>query len=618
MLENIKSPGDVKRLTMKEKYALSDEIREALLEIVSETGGHLASNLGFVETTVALHSVFDAPKDKIIFDVGHQAYAHKMLTGRLAQMRTIRKKDGLSGFTRKNESEYDVNCSGHASDSISIALGMARANKLRNEEGHIVCVLGDGALTGGMCYEALNDAGHTNTPMIIVLNDNAMSISSNVGAMSRHLTNMRQSNVYRQFKQKVRRILEKIPRMGERVMRVISKIRNILKSLFINDLFFDALGIEYLGPVDGHDIRELERVFERAKKYDEPVLIHVVTKKGRGYALAEDEPEHFHGVQPFDTRSGEVKKVSGKSAGAIAVKKLIDLAEKDKRITAVSAAMLKGTGLDVFEKAYPDRTFDVGIAEEHAVTMAAGLALGGMKPYVAIYSTFLQRSYDQIMMDVCLNNAPVTFLIDRAGLNGADGETHQGIFDIAYLKTIPNLIIASPSDTSELEKMIELSAKVNQPMAIRYPRSLNSGAGSEDFAIGQWRLAAKGDDITLIASGRMFEIAFEVRKKLAGMNISAALVDARFVKPMDEKMLDEIANSDSPVLVLEDGIIEGGMGEEILRKLKTRRFTEKVELIGAEDAFIAHASVSEQTKDNHMDADSAVMRALKALGKEIK
>lgn len=618
MLLDIKSPADVKRLTMDEKYALSEEIREALLDIVSETGGHLASNLGSIEMTVALHSVFDVPKDKIVFDVGHQAYTHKMLTGRFDRMRTIRKKGGLSGFPRREESEYDANCAGHASDSISLALGMARARKLKNADHHIVCVVGDGALTGGMCYEALNDAGHTKTPMIIVLNDNAMSISTNVGAMSKHLTNMRQSNAYRQLKQTIRRMLERIPRMGKPVVRILSKIRDVVKSLLINDLFFDALGIEYLGPVDGHDIEEMERVFERAKLYDEPVLIHVVTKKGRGYSYAEDEPEQYHGVQPFDMQSGEAKKASGMSAGAIAVKKLIDLAEKDQRIVAVSAAMLTGTGLDAFEKAYPDRTFDVGIAEEHAVTMAAGLALGGMKPYVALYSTFLQRSYDQVMMDVCLNNAPVTFLIDRAGLNGADGETHQGIFDIAYLRTVPNLIVAAPADTAELVRMIDLSAEIDSPMAIRYPKSLATSESGKVFALGQWERITAGGDITLIAVGRMVETALEAGKMLSASGVSASVVNARFIKPMDEKMLDEISASGAPVIVLEDGIVEGGMGEEIMKKLRERDCQATVDFIGAPDAFIAHASISEQSKDNHMDAESAVMSALKALGKETK
>lgn len=615
MLENIKSPADVKRLTMDEKYALAEEIREALLDIVSETGGHLASNLGSVEITVALHSVFDAPKDKIIFDVGHQAYAHKMLTGRFDRMRTIRKKNGLSGFPRIEESVYDTNCAGHASDSISLALGMARAKQLNKEKNHIVCVVGDGALTGGMCYEALNDAGHTKTPMIIVLNDNAMSISTNVGAMSKHLTNMRQSSAYRQLKQKIRSMLEKIPRMGKPVMRLLSKIRDVVKALLINDLFFDALGIEYLGPVDGHDIKEMERVFERAKLYEEPVLIHVVTKKGRGYSYAEDEPEHYHGVQPFDMQSGEAIKASGVSAGAIAVGKLISLAEKDRRIVAVSAAMLSGTGLDAFEKVYPERTFDVGIAEEHAVTMATGLALGGMKPYVALYSTFLQRSYDQVMMDACLNKAPVTFLIDRAGLNGADGETHQGIFDIAYLRTIPNLIVATPADTSELVHMIDLSAGIESPMAIRYPKSLAASDQNKSFEIGQWERISEGSDITLIAAGRMVNTALEAAEKLSDAGVSASVVNARFIKPMDEKMLDEIASSKEPVIVLEDGIVEGGMGEEIMRKLRERGFSAAVDFIGAPDAFIAHASIAEQSKDNHMDAKSAYECALKALGR---
>ena len=618
MLEWIKSPADVKRLSKSERQALSEEIRSEMLDIVSETGGHLASNLGSVELIIALHSVFDTPKDKIVFDVGHQAYAHKMLTGRFNQMRTIRKKGGLSGFPRIEESEHDANCAGHASDSISLALGMARAASLQKEDKHIVCVVGDGALTGGMCYEALNDAGHTKTPMVIVLNDNAMSISSNVGAMSKHLTKMRQSNAYRHFKQNFRQTLEKMPRMGLPVVRVLSKIRDVLKSLLINDLFFDAMGIEYVGPVDGHDIEEMIRVFERAKMYDEPVVVHVVTKKGRGYTLAEDEPEAYHGVQPFDTKSGEAKKTGGKSAGAIAAKKLISLAESDDRIVAVSAAMLKGTGMEAFEKAYPERTFDVGIAEEHAVTMAAGLALGGMKPYVAMYSTFLQRSYDQVMMDVCLNNAPVTFLIDRAGLSGADGETHQGVYDIAYLKTIPNLVIASPADTGELNGMIELSHHMNQPMAIRYPKALKASDNEKKIECGKWERIHHGKDVLIIAAGRMVDIALDARRILQEKGVSSGVVNARFIRPMDETMLRDVSKINSPIIVLEDGVVSGGMGEEIMRKMQSYGFNGEICLIGAPDAFISHGSVDEQTRDNHMDALSVSMCALKALGKEQK
>lgn len=616
MIENIHSPGDLKKLSKDQKAALSDEIRNLLLDIVSETGGHLASNLGSVEMTIALHSVFDAPEDKIIFDVGHQAYAHKMLTGRFDSMRTIRKKGGLSGFPRIEESIYDANCAGHASDSISLALGMTRANEILKKDTHVVCVVGDGALTGGMCYEALNDAGHTKTPMIIILNDNAMSISSNVGAMSRHLTKMRQSSAYRTFKQKIRRMLEKMPRMGVPVVRFLSKIRDMVKSLLINDLFFDALGIEYIGPVDGHDIDEMERVFERAKAYDEPVLIHVVTKKGRGYTKAEDAPDHYHGVQPFDMLSGEAKTAGSISAGAIAVKELIKLAKENHKIAAVSAAMLQGTGLDAFNKEFPERTFDVGIAEEHAVTMAAGLALGGMKPYVALYSTFLQRSYDQVMMDVCLNNAPVTFLIDRAGLNGADGETHQGIFDIAYLRTVPNLIIASPADCTELVRLIDISEKTDAPFAIRYPKSLPMGEGEKKFELGQWSIEKDGRDLTVIASGRMVDIACTAAGLLKEKGVSASVINARFICPMDMDSLDEVFKKNAPVITVEDGIIEGGMGEEIMRILKDKGFKQKIELVGAPDAFIAHASISEQTKDNRMDAESICLLGLRVLGKE--
>ena len=446
MLDELRSPLDLRALTEDELSALADEIREVLIRVVSSQGGHLASNLGAVELTIALHCVFEAPKDKILFDVGHQAYVHKLLTGRYRQFSTLRQKDGISGFPRIQESKYDAFGTGHASTAISAALGMARAYHMQGEKRHVVAVVGDGALTGGMCYEALNDAGSAGVPLIVVLNDNTMSISPNVGALSGYLTNLRQSGVYRSMKRVLRDTLQHIPLIGAPLARLLEWLRDALKAALINGKFFEALGLEYYGPIDGHDIARMRETFERAKQAEGPVLIHVVTQKGKGYIPAEDRPDQFHGVAPFyvEPASGTV------SSGKLAAEYLAERAKTDGRIAVITAAMPDGTGMSAFAKIYPKRFFDVGIAEEHAVTMASGMALAGMRPFVCIYSTFLQRAYDQIMMDACLNRAPVVFLLDRAGLTGPDGETHQGIFDLSYLRQMPELVVASPRDAGDL------------------------------------------------------------------------------------------------------------------------------------------------------------------------
>lgn len=616
MLKDIHSPADLKRLNAAEREKLAAEIRDELVRTVSQTGGHLASNLGAVELTIALHTVFDAPKDKILFDVGHQAYAHKMLTGRFERMNTLRQMDGLSGFPRIDESEYDPNSAGHASDAISLALGLARARDLRGENHSVVAVVGDGALTGGLCFEALNDAGQSKTRLIVVLNDNEMSISRNVGAMSAHLTHMRQSSVYRAFKQSVRNALNRMPRFGNRIMNVLTRMRDSLKLLFINDTFFDSLNVEYIGPIDGHDTREMMRVFEQAKKYDEPVVIHVVTKKGRGYAHAEDHPDRYHGVAPFIIESGETRSSAGSSSGTVAAEELITRARTDGRVMCLSAAMLGGTGMDAFQKEFPDRCIDVGIAEEHEITLSAGLALGGMKPYAAVYSTFLQRAYDHVMMEACLNRAQVTFLIDRAGLNGADGETHQGVFDIAFLRAVPGLVVASPSDTGELRSLIRLSFDVNGPMAIRYPKSLPDSKDVPKLEIGRWIRKREGDSVALVASGRMVSEATHAAEILEKRGVSAAVYDALFIKPFDGEAVSEIADRYSFVVTMEDGVVAGGFGEGIAREICGRNACVKVRNVGVPDRFIPHASVQQQTKLCNMDADSVAALVLDALGKD--
>ena len=613
-LEKINDPTDIKKLNIKELKALAEELREEIIKVVSDRGGHLASNLGMVELTIAMHYVFDAPKDKIVFDVGHQCYAHKLLTGRYQAFQNLRGQGGASGFPQMEESEYDAFTAGHASTAISAALGMARTRDIMHGDFNVVALVGDGALTGGMCYEALIDAGQNGTPMIVILNDNAMSISPNVGAMSGYLNGLRQSVTYRGVKRGIRRGLSRIPHIGMPVFRFLEKIRDFLKSLFLDGKFFDALGFEYIGPIDGHDLKHMIRILKRAKDAQEPVLIHAVTQKGRGYRPAEDHPDQYHGVAPFLIESGEAREGSGISMGRIAAKQLSELAENDIRICAVTAAMPMGTGLDVFGEAHPDRFFDVGIAEEHAVTMAAGMASQGMKPYVGIYSTFLQRAYDQIAMDVCRNSLPVTFLVDRAGLVGGDGATHQGVFDLSFLRSIPNLVVASPRDVRDLKKLMSLSAELDGPMAIRYPKSgedLGPGMQSQrDFKIGEWELLSAGNDVMIFAVGRMVQLAMQASIELMGKGVSAGVVDARFVKPMDEALLSEQARRAKLVVTVEENVLSGGFGEGVLDALSRVGIDRPVLTLGVPDRFISHARTSLQLEECGLSALQIARRVL--------
>ena len=598
-LENINDPSDIKKLNIKQLRVLAEELRTEIIKVVSDRGGHLASNLGMVELTLAIHYVFDAPEDKLVFDVGHQCYAHKLLTGRYQGFQKLRGKGGVSGFPQAEESEYDAFTAGHASTAISAALGMARTRDIMGGDYSVVALVGDGALTGGMCYEALNDAGQSGARMIVILNDNAMSISRNVGAMSNYLTGLRQSVTYRAIKRGIRRGLNRIPHVGMPVFRFLEKVRDFLKSLFVDGKFFDALGFAYIGPIDGHDIKHLIRVLRRARdsRDPEPVLIHAVTQKGRGYTPAEEHPDEYHGVAPFLVESGEARKSGGIAMGQVAARQLAELAENDIRICAVTAAMAGGTGLDVFGEAHPQRFFDVGIAEEHAVTMAAGMASQGMKPYVGIYSTFLQRAYDQIAMDVCRNGLPVTFLIDRAGLVGGDGATHQGVFDLSYLRSIPNLVIASPRDVRDLKKLVALSATLDQPMAIRYPKSgEDMGPGIQaqrDFGIGEWELLSSGD-VMIFAVGRMVQLAMQATIELMGKGVSAGVAHARFIKPMDERLLTEQAAKAKLVVTVEENVLAGGFGEGVLDALSRAGIETPTLCLGVPDRFVSHASTAEQ------------------------
>ena len=614
MLEQIREPSDLKKLNVRQLKQLAAELRDEIIQVVSDRGGHLSSNLGMVELTLALHYVFDAPDDKLVFDVGHQCYAHKLLTGRRTAFRRLRQRGGASGFPQAEESEYDCFTAGHASTAISAALGMVRAREIMNDDYDVVAVVGDGALSGGMCYEALNDAGRSNTRMIVVLNDNAMSISRNVGAVSKYLTGLRQSRSYRAFKRGVRRGLEKIPGVGMPVFGFLEKLRDAVKSLFVDGKFFETLGFRYIGPIDGHDIKHLIRVLKRAREDNEPVLIHVVTLKGKGYRPAEVHPDQYHGVAPFEVESGESRKEKHALNGRIAAAQLSDMADTDVRICAVTAAMSGGTGLEVFEQAHPERFFDVGIAEEHAVTMAAGMAAQGMKPYVAIYSTFLQRAYDQIAMDVCRNALPVTFLIDRAGLVGADGATHQGVLDLSYLRQLPNMIVAAPRDVRDLKKLIALSRTVDAPMAIRYPKNGDDmGPGIQtqgEIRLGKWELLSAGEDVMMFAVGRMVPLAMQAAIELLGKRVAAGVADARFVKPMDEEMLLRQARSAKLVVTLEENAVAGGFGEGVLEVLAREGVSVPVMTLGVPDRFIAHGTVQQQLEACGLSANTIATRVL--------
>ena len=609
MLENITAPKNLKGLSKPQLKTLAEEIRAKIISTVSENGGHLASNLGDVELTLALHIAFDAPEDKIIFDVGHQCYAHKLITGRYNAFDTLRQQNGISGFTRRDESEYDTVSAGHASDAISLATGIARARDLNGQGFNVCAVLGDGALTGGMCYEALNDLGHKKTRLVIVLNDNEMSISKNVGAMSKHLTLMRQSGFYRSAKQRVRDFFSRLPKGGRMLTNLFRNFRDAVKKFVIDDTFFNSLDIEYLGPIDGHDIGSMVKVLKKTKEYDRPVVVHVVTQKGRGYKPAESSPEKFHGAAPFYIDSGKAKNSAELSCGGIAAEYIAELAKTDKSIACVSAAMLEGTGLKRFNDAYPERCFDVGIAEEHAMTLAAGLALGGMHPFLALYSTFLQRAYDQLIMNGALNHVGLTLLIDRAGLNGEDGETHQGIFDIALLNTVPDIFICSPSNQNQLKRLIDLSFKTDVPFAIRYPKRLPKGENIP-IVLGKWIRLRSGQDAEIAASGRFVSVALKCAQMLKQRDINVGVADALFLKPLDTDFISGCVRSKVPVITIEDGIIAGGFGEAVKRSIETLGGTNRVLTLGVPDKFIKQAKVEEQIHALRLDAQSITDRII--------
>ena len=615
ILDKVNKPKDLKKLNYKEKDELAKELREKVIKTVSENGGHLASNLGVVELTIALHSVFNTPEDKIIWDVGHQTYVHKILTERKNKIDTLRKLGGLSGFPKVKESKYDCFETGHSSTSISAALGMARARDLKKEDNEVIAVIGDGALTGGMALEALNDVGNSKTKVIIILNDNEMSISKNVGGISRFLTKVRTKKFYKKSNNIVRKGLEKVPKVGPAIIIFARRVKYSLKQLVIPKMFFENIGIKYLGPVDGHDIERLEWILKLAKKETEPVLVHIITKKGKGYKPAEENPDKFHSTSSFDIETGKSKKTKKTDYSKIFGDKLVELAKKDDKIVAITAAMADGTGLTNFKKEFPNRFFDAAIAEQHALTMAAGFARAGMKPVVPIYSSFYQRGYDQVIHDICLQKLPVVLCVDRAGIVGNDGETHQGIYDLSFFNIVPNLTIMAPKDFEELEQMLEFALTLNAPVAIRYPRGGESDITFEThkkIELGKAEKVIKFDKeiknkMTILAIGKMVARAVEVSKELKKYKINAEVINVRFLKPIDEKYILKSIKETKNIITIEDNITKGGLGSTISEIITKNNLNDiKLKCFGYPDEFIKHGSVDEIEKIYGLDVQSIV------------
>jgi len=607
ILQQINSPEDIKKLTNSQLEKLASEIREFLIDKVSKTGGHLASNLGIVELTLALHKIFNLPEDKIIWDVGHQSYVHKILTGRKEHFDTLRKINGLAGFPKISESVYDCFNTGHSSTSISAAIGFARARDLKNEKFSVVAVIGDGALTGGMAFEALNDAGRSPNNLIVVLNDNEMSITENVGGLSRYLSKIRTEPLYSKAKEDINSLLAKLPLMGKSMTKAIERAKGTIKYIVMHEIIFEELGFKYLGPIDGHNIEEMTKVFSRAKLMKGPIFVHVYTQKGKGYSFAEDRPEIFHGIPPFEVETGEIKSGEGQTFSGIFGKEIVNIARKDNSVVAISAAMVQGTGLEDFAAEFPDRFYDVGIAEQHAVTMAAGMAQSGLKPVVALYSSFLQRSYDQILHDVALQNLHVVFAIDRAGIVGEDGETHQGLYDLSYLRHIPNIAIAAPCDYSEFAMMLEYAITIHDgPIAIRYPKGIwkEKLFENDQLNFGKGVKIKTGKDVTIAAVGSMVETALKVAEILESAGIDAEVINARFVKPLDSSLLINSVSSTKRLVTLEDNVIKGGFGSGVLELLSQNGIYYPVKIFGFPDEPILHGSRNEIFRKYKMDVQS--------------
>lgn len=628
MLEKINNAEDLKNLNLNEKNTLAKEIREYILEVVSKNGGHLASNLGIVELTLAIHNVFDLNKDKVIWDVGHQSYVHKILTGRKEELKTIRTLDGIAGFPKTSESETDCFNTGHSSTSISAAMGMAKARDLKNEDHSVIAVIGDGALTGGMALEALNHVGSSRTRMIVILNDNEMSISKNIGGINKLLTRLRAKKRYTISNKKGRKIIEKIPVVGNSIVKGVTKLKKSIKQLILPRMYFEEIGFKYLGPVDGHNIEDLEYLLSRAKELDEPVLIHVLTKKGKGYEPAEQNPDRFHGTGPFNIETGESTKKKSKDYSKVFGEKLIELAEKNDKIVAITAAMRDGTGLKSFSEKFPERFFDVGIAEQHALTFSAGLAKEGMIPFVPIYSSFYQRAYDQVIHDICIQKLPVIMCVDRAGCVGNDGETHQGLYDMAFFKLVPNITIMAPKDFEELTQMMDFAIDLKAPVVIRYPRGGEADfkfdkheeikLGQEDsgqvklvqnelrqIELGKAEILKEGKDVTIIGIGKMTATAMKVSKMLEKDGINAEVINARFLKPLDEKVIKESISKTKFVITIEDGTEIGGLASSVKEIIVNNNIEGvKIKCFAYPDEFIKHGSVPELEMVYGLDCES--------------
>ena len=614
VLDKIQKPNDIKTLTALEIDELGDEIREFLVNNISKTGGHLASNLGVIELTMALHLAFDLPKDKIIWDVGHQSYTHKILTGRKDGFEMLRQYGGMSGFPKTQESDCDPFNTGHSSTSLSAGLGLAMAREITGDDYNVVSVIGDGALTGGMAYEALNNASSIKSNFIIVLNDNNMSISENVGGMNAYLSGFRTADGYRDLKASVMNSLSHIPVYGERMVKGIRNTKSSIKQLFVPGMFFEEMGIIYLGPIDGHNVQEMKKKFEEAKRVDGPVIVHVITQKGKGYLPAERHPARFHGAEPFDIETGvpSTKRLKANYTDVFAtvIKKL---GERDDKVVAITAAMADGTGLRRFGNVYSDRFYDVGIAEEHAVTFAAGLAKAGLKPIFAVYSSFLQRAFDQILHDVCIQDLHVVFAVDRAGLVGSDGETHQGIFDISYLSVIPNMTIMAPKNKWELSDMMKFAMEYNHPVAVRYPRG-TAYDGLKEFRspieLGKSEIIYKGNEIALFALGSMVITAEKVADILKENGIDATLVNARFAKPFDEQCILDLSDNHRMLVTLEENVLSGGLGEHISTFVQQEGIDMDVINIAIPNAYVEHGNVEQLKKILGIDAESVAARIL--------
>lgn len=614
ILEKIKEANDVKQLSLSECEQLAQEIRDFLIRSLSETGGHLASNLGVVELTIALHRFLHFPEDKLVWDVGHQAYTHKILTGRKEQFATLRKTGGLSGFPKRKESDCDAFDTGHSSTSISAGLGLVQARDLKGENYQVVSVIGDGALTGGMAYEALNNAAELKKNFIIILNDNEMSITRNVGGMSSYLDHIRMAAPYTELKMGVTNALKKIPKVGDGMVDALHKTKSSIKQLVIPGMLFENMGLTYLGPVDGHDMRQLGKVLQEAKRKQGPVLIHVLTEKGRGYEPAMRHPARFHGAAPYEVETGLPKSNGNPSYTDIFSTVMRKFGDREPDVVAVSAAMVPGTGLKRFGNMFPERLFDVGIAEEHAVTFAAGLALGGLRPVVAIYSSFLQRAVDQILHDVCMQNLPVVFAVDRAGLVGSDGETHHGCFDLSYLSMMPNMTVMAPKNKWELSDMLKFAIRQKSPVAIRYPRG-EAYTGLEDYRapieMGKAEILEKGKEIAILAVGNMVRTAVQVTENLRNCGYEPTLVNMRFVKPLDMDLLEILREDHSLIVTMEENVKSGGFGEQVMTYYGSRLHSPAVRIVAIEDKFVPHGSVEDLMHQQQMDSASVTETILR-------